>query len=67
MVDDRRYCVDIITQTNAAEAALRRVGEIILRKHLETCVMEAFRSGKNGDAQEKVHELVQVYRRCRTR
>jgi DNA-binding FrmR family transcriptional regulator len=67
MIEDRRYCIDIVTQASAAEAALHRVGAMVLRKHMETCVMEAFRSGRKGDAREKVDELMRVYGQCRAK
>jgi DNA-binding FrmR family transcriptional regulator len=67
MVTARRYCIDILTQTGAAEAALHRVGETVLQKHMETCVMEAFRSGSKKESREKIQELMSVYGRCRIR
>ena len=38
MVEEKRYCVDILTQIRAARAALRRVEEAVLREHVEHCV-----------------------------
>jgi DNA-binding FrmR family transcriptional regulator len=67
MVGERRYCVDILTQVAAAEAALHRIAEDVLRVHLETCVMEAFRSGSKAEARKKIEELREVYSRCTTR
>ena len=61
MVEERRYCVDIATQISAVEGALRKVAQIVLRKHLETCVTEAFRSGDPAEQQRKVEELMSIY------
>ncbi len=47
MLDDNRYCGDVLMQLSAAEKAVRRVSEIILREHLETCVVEEIRAGNN--------------------
>jgi DNA-binding FrmR family transcriptional regulator len=67
MIESGRYCIDLLTQTSAAEAALHRVSETILRKHLQTCVVEAFRSGSEEEAEKKIKELMAVYARCRAK
>ncbi|MBI4259768.1 MAG: metal-sensitive transcriptional regulator [Actinobacteria bacterium] len=55
MVQEDQYCIDILTQINAAQAALRRVSLGLLRDHVEHCVRESLETG-GGD--EKVEELV---------
>ena len=60
MVEDERYCVDILTQVRAARAALRRVEESILREHVEHCVAQAIRSGSPVEQKAKVDELLDV-------
>jgi len=60
MVEDERYCVDILTQVRAARAALRRVEESILREHVEHCVAQAIRSGEAVEQKAKVDELLDV-------
>jgi DNA-binding FrmR family transcriptional regulator len=45
MVEDNRYCVDILTQINAVRATLHKVGAVILRDHVSYCVAHAFASG----------------------
>jgi DNA-binding FrmR family transcriptional regulator len=60
MVEDERYCVDILTQLRAARAALKRVEESVLRDHVEHCVAQAIRSGDHAEQQAKVEELVDV-------
>lgn len=67
MIDDRRYCIDVVMQLAAAESALHRVSEIVLKNHLETCVLSAFRSNDEEDRQAKVDELMRVYGNLRSR
>ena len=45
MIDDNRYCGDVLTQLAAAESAVHSAAEIILRDHLETCVKDRIRRG----------------------
>lgn len=47
MLDENRYCGDILTQIAAAESALQSVGYLILKEHMETCVAEGVRAGDN--------------------
>jgi len=54
MVDEDRYCIDVLTQVAAIRAALERVSLILLEDHIRHCVADAIRS---GDATEKVKEL----------
>ena len=60
MVEEERYCVDILTQVRAARAALRRVEESVLREHVEHCVAQAIRSGSPVEQKAKVDELLHV-------
>jgi CsoR family transcriptional regulator, copper-sensing transcriptional repressor len=60
MVEEERYCVDILTQIRAARAALRRVEEAILREHVEHCVAQAMRHGDPVEQKAKVDELLDV-------
>jgi DNA-binding FrmR family transcriptional regulator len=60
MVEEERYCVDILTQIRAARAALKRVEESVLRDHVEHCVAQAVRGGSRTERQSKVDELVGV-------
>jgi DNA-binding FrmR family transcriptional regulator len=58
MVDEDRYCVDLLTQINAVRAALHKVEEQILRDHVSHCVADAFASGDVVDQRHKIEELV---------
>ena len=67
MVEEGRYCIDILTQVRAVEAALHSVGEVILRNHLETCVTEAFGSKDPRDRKAKIEELIRVFAGMRSK
>ncbi len=58
MVDEDRYCVDLLTQINAVRAALHKVEEQILRDHVSHCVAGAFATGDVIDQRSKIEELV---------
>jgi len=64
MVDEDRYCIDVITQIQAVKAALRRVEEEMLRDHVACCVEEAIRSGDAREQRKKVAELIEVLGRA---
>ena len=60
MVEEDRYCIDILTQINAARAALDRVEQEVLREHLQSCVTHAFHHGSLGERRQKIDELIRV-------
>ena len=60
MVEEERYCVDILTQLRAVRAALKRVENSVLREHVEHCVAQAIRSGEPAEQRAKVDELLEV-------
>ena len=64
MVEDERYCIDIVTQIGAVRAALRGVEEEILRDHVAHCVDHAIKSGNKADQRRKVAELMDVMARA---
>ena len=64
MVDEDRYCIDIVTQISAVRAALRRVEEEVLRDHVSHCVERAISSGSKADQREKIAELMAVIGRA---
>ena len=62
MVEDDRYCIDVVNQVDAARAALARVKADLLRQHLHHCVHAAMTS-EDAEAQERVvEELVGVFK-----
>lgn len=61
MLEDDRYCIDVIKQIQATQAGLTRVSEIILSNHLHTCVTTAMR-GDDPDERERVmSEILEVF------
>ena len=60
MVEEDRYCIDIVTQIAAVRAALRRVEEEVLRDHVAHCVEYAISSGDKADQRRKIAELMAV-------
>jgi DNA-binding FrmR family transcriptional regulator len=63
MVEQERYCIDIVTQLSAVRAALRRVEQEILRDHVGHCVKHAMRSNDRADQDRKIEELMAVLAR----
>jgi DNA-binding FrmR family transcriptional regulator len=63
MVEEERYCIDVVTQISAVRAALRRVEEEVLREHVAHCVEHAIASGNAADQRRKVAELMDVLAR----
>jgi DNA-binding FrmR family transcriptional regulator len=64
MVDDDRYCIDVVTQISAVRAALRRLEEEILRDHVSHCVEHAIASGSKAEQRKKIEELMAVVSRA---
>jgi CsoR family transcriptional regulator, copper-sensing transcriptional repressor len=61
MVDDKKYCIDVLNQLKAVQAALDKTAEVILRQHLETCVVDAV---QRQDSERVIEELIQVFRQA---
>jgi len=60
MVEEDRYCIDIMTQISAVSAALRNAEEKILGDHLAHCVEHAIASGDKDDQRKKISEIIEV-------
>lgn len=65
MVEEDRYCIDVITQIAAVRAALDRVEEEILGDHVAHCVEHAIQSGNKSEQRKKIAELIDVFGRSR--
>ncbi len=63
MVEEDKYCVDILLQLAAVQGAVEQVQKLVLGQHLETCVSEAIRSGNARERQKKVGDLMEVFSR----
>ena len=60
MVEEDRYCIDVLTQIRAVRAALDKVEQEILHDHLQHCVAHAFHAGSSRERQTKIDELLEV-------
>lgn len=63
MVEQDRYCIDVVTQIGAVRAALRKVEEEVLRDHVGHCVEGAIASGNKSRQRRKIAELMDVFGR----
>lgn len=63
MIDDDKYCVDVLMQISAATGALHKVGELVLEEHLKSCVRDAMENGNDKDRDEKLRELMAIFRK----
>jgi DNA-binding FrmR family transcriptional regulator len=64
MVEEDRYCIDIVTQISAVRAALRKAEEEVLRDHIAHCVEHAIVSGDADEQRRKIAELMEVLGRA---
>lgn len=60
MIDDNRYCGDILIQLSAVEKAVRRISEMLLHEHLRTCVVEEIQAG-NVEVVDEVSDLMRRF------
>jgi DNA-binding FrmR family transcriptional regulator len=65
MVEEDRYCIDILTQVQAVKAALGRAESEILKRHAACCVAEAIASGDENEQHAKFSELVDLFERAK--
>ncbi|WP_421697997.1 metal-sensitive transcriptional regulator [Ancylobacter sp.] len=65
MLEEDRYCIDIVTQVAAVRAALKKVEEEVLRDHVAHCVAHAIQSGDADAQRAKVDELIEVLGKLR--
>lgn len=59
MIENEKYCIDIITQTSAIKEALSGIEDVLLENHLSTCVINQIKSGKGG---QPTQEILKVYK-----
>ncbi|KAB2866614.1 MAG: metal-sensitive transcriptional regulator [Anaerolineae bacterium] len=62
MLEEDRYCIDIIKQIQATQAALARVSELILENHLDTCLTTAIRGDDPNERERVLAEVMEVFR-----
>ena len=66
MIEDERYCIDVLTQLRAVKAALARVETLMLQDHLNHCIEHAIVSGNAGEQRKKAAELIELLGRSDT-
>ena len=64
MIEDDRYCIDVLTQTQAIRAALVRVESQMLKDHMSHCIEGAIVSGNAGEQRKKAAELIALLERA---
>lgn len=65
MIDEKRYCVDILTQLSAVGCAVASVQDNILMRHLDTCVKTAFQSASDLEKSKKINEVIKLLKTFR--
>ena len=60
MIDDGRYCIDVLQQVQAIKSALLKVEEAVLKDHAATCIENAIASGSESDQRQKFEELIEL-------
>lgn len=65
MVEEDRYCIDILHQVQAIKSALSKAETLLLRAHAQDCVDDALKKGSLRQKREKILELVELFERVR--
>lgn len=63
MVDDERYCADVLMQMASVEQAIGAAAQVVLKNHLHTCVASAVKGSKPAEAERKLDEIVALFGR----
>ena len=59
MVDQDHYCIDVVHQSMAIQAALREADQVILKNHMQTCVADSIRKGKSNEVIDEVMRIME--------
>lgn len=62
MVQDGKYCIDIIHQNRAVISAVKKISDLILENHLNTCVADAIQGKSKKEKEKKIKELVEIFK-----
>jgi DNA-binding FrmR family transcriptional regulator len=65
MIEEKRYCIDILTQLSAVAGAIKKVELNILTRHLKGCVHQSFSEGNLKDREEKIEEIIALLEKSR--
>jgi len=63
MIEDKRYCVEILQQLGAVKSAINSLQANLLETHLTNCIKEAFELKKDSDIEEKINELKEIFKK----
>jgi DNA-binding FrmR family transcriptional regulator len=63
MIEEDKYCVDIMLQLSAVQGALEQVSKILMHRHIESCVMDSMQAGSERERARKIAELIGVFSR----
>lgn len=63
MVEEDKYCVDIMLQVSAIQGALEQVSKMLMHRHIESCVMDSMKAGSDRERAKKIEELIEVFSR----
>lgn len=61
MINDDRYCIDVILQIGAAIKALKKITDMILESHMNTCMTQAIRGKNEKERKKKIKELLELF------
>jgi len=62
MIKNDKYCIDVIRQNKAIVAAVKKVNQMILENHLNTCVTEAIKDKSEKERKKKIKELLEIFK-----
>jgi len=62
MIEDEKYCIDIILQNEAVISALKKVNEMVLENHLNTCVTQAIKGKSEKERKKKIKEILELFK-----
>lgn len=65
MIEEKKYCIDILNQLSAVVGAIMRVEDKILARHLRGCVQESFSAGNREDEEQKIEEIIALLEKFR--
>ena len=63
MIENKKYCVDILQQTRAITAAIKSVEQLILKDHMNACVSSAMKSKNKKDQDKKIDEVIKLIKK----
>ena len=58
MVDDEKYCIDVLNQLKAVQSALDKTAQLMLKQHLDTCVVEAVKANDSARVMDEIWQLL---------